>query len=142
MDAERPLLRHVVWAPDVYLVPRHDGRLLIGATVEEKGFDPHLTAGAQLALLNAAWRALPGIEELAIAESWAGFRPGSRDDAPILGAGPVAGLIYATGHHRNGILLTPITAQTIAGLIIDGRADPLIAPFGLDRFNRAAIAAE
>jgi glycine oxidase len=142
MDAERPLLRHVVWAPDVYLVPRHDGRLLVGATVEEKGFDPHLTAGAQLALLNAAWRALPGIEELPIAESWAGFRPGSRDDAPILGAGPVAGLIYATGHHRNGILLTPITAQTIAGLIIDGRADPLIAPFGLDRFNRAAIAAE
>ena len=142
MDAERPLLRHVVWAPDVYLVPRHDGRLLVGATVEEKGFDPHLTAGAQLALLNAAWRALPGIEELAIAESWVGFRPGSRDDAPILGAGPVAGLIYATGHHRNGILLTPITAQTIAGLIIDGRPDPLIAPFGLDRFNRAAIAAE
>jgi glycine oxidase len=142
MDAERPLLRHVVWAPDVYLVPRHDGRLLVGATVEEKGFDPHLTAGAQLALLNAAWRALPGIEELPIAESWVGFRPGSRDDAPILGAGPVAGLIYATGHHRNGILLTPITAQTIAGLIIDGRADPLIAPFGLDRFNRAAIAAE
>ena len=142
MDAERPLLRHVVWAPDVYLVPRHDGRLLVGATVEEKGFDPHLTAGAQLALLNAAWRALPGIEELPIAEAWAGFRPGSRDDAPILGTGPVEGLIYATGHHRNGILLTPITAQTIAGLILDGRADPLIAPFGLDRFNRAAIAAE
>jgi len=141
MDAERPLLRHVVRAPDVYLVPRHDGRLLVGATVEEKGFDPHLTAGAQLALLNAAWRALPGIEELPIAEAWAGFRPGSRDDAPILGAGPVEGLIYATGHHRNGILLTPITAQTIAGLIVDGRADPLIAPFGLDRFN-PAIAAE
>jgi glycine oxidase len=142
MDGERPLLRHVVRAPDVYLVPRHDGRLLVGATVEEKGFDPHLTAGAQLALLNAAWRALPGIEELPIVESWVGFRPGSRDDAPILGRGPVVGLIYATGHHRNGILLTPITAQTIAGLILDGRADPLIAPFGLDRFNRAAIAAE
>jgi glycine oxidase len=141
MDARAPLLRHVVWAPDVYLVPRHDGRLLVGATVEEKGFDPHLTAGGQLTLLNAAWRALPGIEELALEESWVGFRPGSRDDAPILGPGAVEGLIYATGHHRNGILLTPITAQTIAGLILDGQGDPLIAPFGLDRFM-PAIAAE
>jgi glycine oxidase len=140
MDARTPLLRHVVWAPGVYLAPRLDGRLLIGATVEEKGFDPHLTAGAQLALLQAAWRVLPGIEELPIEETWVGFRPGSRDDAPILGAGPLEGLVYATGHHRNGILLTPITAQAIADLIIDGRADPLIAPFTLDRFTPAAAA--
>lgn len=140
MDAQAPLLRHVLWAPGVYLVPRHDGRLLVGATVEEKGFDPQLTAGAQLALLQAAWRVLPGIEELAIAESWAGFRPGSRDDAPILGAGPLEGLVYATGHHRNGILLTPITAQAIATLILEGRVDPLIAPFAIDRFAVAAAA--
>ena len=141
MDARAPLLRHVVWAPDVYLVPRHDGRLLVGATVEEKGFDPHLTAGGQLTLLNAAWRALPGIEDLPLEESWVGFRPGSRDDAPILGRGAVEGLVYATGHHRNGILLTPITAQTIAGLILDGQSDPVIAPFALDRFT-PAVAAE
>jgi len=141
MDARAPLLRHVVWAPDVYLVPRLDGRLLVGATVEEKGFDPHLTAGGQLTLLNAAWRALPGIEDLPLEESWVGFRPGSRDDAPILGAGPLDGLVYATGHHRNGILLTPITAQTIADLIADGRSDPVIAPFCLDRFA-PAVAAE
>lgn len=139
MDARAPLLRHVVWAPGVYLVPRHDGRLLVGATVEEKGFDPHLTAGGQLALLQAAWRALPGIEELPIAEAWVGFRPGSRDDAPILGRGP-DGLIYATGHHRNGILLTPITAQAIAALILDDRVDPLIEPFAIDRFVTAAAA--
>jgi glycine oxidase len=141
MDARAPLLRHVVWAPDVYLVPRHDGRLLVGATVEEKGFDPHLTAGGQLTLLNAAWRALPGIEDLPLEESWVGFRPGSRDDAPILGRGAVEGLVYATGHHRNGILLTPITAQTIAGLILDSETDPVIAPFALDRFT-PAVAAE
>lgn len=141
MDARAPLLHHVVWAPDVYLVPRRDGRLLVGATVEESGFDPHITAGGQLALLNAAWRALPGIEDLPIDESWVGFRPGSRDDAPILGTGPINGLVYATGHHRNGILLTPVTAQAIARLILEGRSDPLIAPFALDRFNRA-IAAE
>src|SRR5436305_1862176 len=73
MEAGAPLLRHVVWAPDVYLVPRLDGRLLIGATVEDKGFDPHLTAGGQLTLLNAAWRALPGIEDLPLEESWVGF---------------------------------------------------------------------
>jgi glycine oxidase len=115
---------------------------LIGATVEEKGFDPSLTAGAQLALLEAAWRALPAIEELAIDEAWAGFRPGSRDDAPILGLGPVEGLIYATGHHRNGILLTPITARAIADLILRGTVDPLIRPLGLARFAPSAAAAE
>jgi glycine oxidase len=140
MDPRAPLLRHVVWAPDVYLVPRHDGRLLVGATVEEKGFDPHLTAGGHLTLLNAAWRALPGIEDLPLEESWVGFRPGSRDDAPILGRGALDGLVYATGHHRNGILLTPITAQTIAALILDAHSDPVIAPFGLDRFAHAVAA--
>jgi len=140
MDTRAPLLRHVVWAPGAYLVPRHDGRLLVGATVEEKGFDPHLTAGAQLALLQAGWRALPGIEELPIDEAWVGFRPGSRDDAPILGSGPLAGLVFATGHYRNGILLTPITARAIVALILDGHADPLIAPFVIDRFTRAAAA--
>jgi len=140
MDARAPLLSHVVWAPGAYLVPRHDGRLLVGATVEEKGFDPHLTAGAQLALLQAAWRVLPGIEELPISEAWVGFRPGSRDDAPILGAGPVAGLVFATGHYRNGILMTPITSELIAALILDQRVDPLIAPFSIKRFARAAAA--
>ena len=76
MDPAQPLLRHVLWAPKVYLVPRHDGRLLIGATVEERGFDPDLTAGGVLSLLEAAWRALPTIEELPIDEMWVGFRPG------------------------------------------------------------------
>ncbi len=142
MDAKAPILSHVVWAPGAYLVPRRDGRLLVGATVEEKGFDPSLTAGAQLALLEAAWRALPAIEELAIEEARAGFRPGSRDDAPILGTGPVEGLVYATGHYRNGILLTPITARAIADLILHGKHDPLIRPFGLGRFALSAAAAE
>lgn len=142
MDPKAPLLNHVVWAPGAYLVPRKDGRLLIGATVEEKGFDPNLTAGGQLALLEATWRALPGIEELPIDEMWAGFRPGSRDDAPIIGAGSVPGLVYATGHYRNGILLTPITAQAVADLVLDGVVDPAIRSFGLERFTAAAVAAE
>ncbi len=138
MDPASPLLRHVVWAPGVYLVPRRDGRLLIGATVEEKGFDETITAGGQYALLDAAWRALPGIEELPIAETWVGFRPGSRDDAPILGPGPVEGLVYATGHHRNGILLTPVTADLVGRFVLTGEADPALAPFALARFASRA----
>jgi len=134
MDATAPLLAHVLWAPGAYLVPRRDGRLLIGATVEEKGYDTTLTAGGVLTLLEAAWRAVPAVEELPIDEMWVGHRPGSRDDAPILGAGPIDGLIYATGHHRNGILLAPITADAIARLVLDGQAEPAIRPFGVERF--------
>jgi glycine oxidase len=135
-----PLISHVVWAPGVYLVPRNDGRLLLGATVEEKGFDTALTAGGVLSLLEAAWRALPAIEELPVAEMWVGHRPGSRDDAPIVGPGPVEGLVYATGHHRNGILLAPVTADAIARLVLDGAVDPAIRPFGIDRFAPAQAA--
>jgi glycine oxidase len=137
MDPAAPLLTHVLWAPGAYLAPRRDGRLIVGATVEEKGFDTTLTAGGVLALLQATWRALPAIEELPIEEMWVGHRPGSRDDAPILGPGPVDGLVYATGHHRNGILLTPITADAIARLVLDGEVDPVIAPFGMERFRPA-----
>ncbi|AIB16309.1 glycine oxidase (plasmid) [Azospirillum argentinense] len=141
MDARLPLLRHVVWTPGTYLIPRLDGRLLVGATTEERGFDDRLTAGGQFALLEGAWRALPGIAELPIEEAWAGFRPGTRDDAPILGLSEVEGLVYATGHHRNGILLTPVTADSIARLILTGEADPVIRPFALDRFAQPRGAA-
>ena len=135
MDPTSPILTHVLWTQKAYLVPRRDGRLLIGATTEERGFDTAITAGGMLSLLESAWRALPGIEEMPIIESWVGFRPGSRDDAPILGETSIEGLILATGHHRNGILLTPITARTIARLVLTGETDPAIAPFGLSRFE-------
>jgi glycine oxidase len=135
MDPATPLLRHVVWTPRVYLVPRRDGRLIVGGTVEERGFDTALTAGGILALLEGAWRALPTVEELPIDEMWVGFRPGSRDDAPILGPSPIDGLILATGHHRNGILLTPITVEAVSRYVLTGRLDPAISPFGIDRFQ-------
>lgn len=141
MDPAAPLLTHVLWAPGVYLVPRRDGRLLIGATVEEKGFDASLTAGGALTLLEAAWRAVPAIEELPIDEMWVGHRPGSRDDAPILGPALVEGLVYATGHHRNGILLAPVTADLIAGCVIRGEVDPAMRPFGIARFANTPVAA-
>ena len=135
MNKAAPLLRHVVWLPNGgYLVPRNDGRLIVGGTVEEKGFDDTVTAGGMLTLLEAAWRAMPAVEELPIAEIWVGHRPGSRDDAPILGHGPLKGLFYATGHHRNGILLAPVTADAMARLILDDVLDPAIRPFGLERF--------
>ncbi|WP_211115444.1 glycine oxidase ThiO [Arenibaculum pallidiluteum] len=136
MPSGEPLLRHVLWTPGAYLIPRRDGRLLIGATVEERGFDENLTAGGLLSLLESAWRAVPGIEELPVEETWVGFRPGSRDDAPILGPGGIAGLVMATGHHRNGILLTPATAELVARHVLTGEVDPAMAPFGIDRFSR------
>ena len=140
MDAAAPLLNHVLWAPGAYLVPRRDGRLIIGGTVEEKGFDETTTAGGMLTLLEAAWRAIPAIEELPIDEIWVGHRPGSRDDAPILGRAPLENLFYATGHYRNGILLAPVTADAMARLILDGVVEPPIRPFGLERFLPARAA--
>jgi glycine oxidase len=140
MDPADPLLTHVLWAPGAYLVPRRDGRLIVGATVEEKGFDTTVTAGGLLTLLEAAWRAIPAVEELPVDEIWVGHRPGSRDDAPILGAGPLDGLFYATGHHRNGILLAPVTADAMARLILDEVVEPAIKPFGLERFLPARAA--
>jgi glycine oxidase len=134
MKVDAPILRHVVWAPGIYLAPRLDGRLILGATVEEKGFDTMLTAGGVLALLEAAWRVLPAIEELPIADMWVGHRPGSRDDAPILGKGLVEGLFYATGHHRNGILLCPITASSVAEEVLGGAQDALVKHFSFQRF--------
>ena len=118
----------------VYLVPRTDGRLIVGATSEEMGFDTRLTAGGVFELLRGAWEAVPGVYELPLLETWTGLRPGSRDNAPILGETPIKNLIYATGHYRNGILLTPITAYEIAKLILTGNTSEIIAPFQLDRF--------
>lgn len=139
MDPAAPLLEHVLWAPKAYLVPRAGGRLLVGATVEERGFDESLTAGGLLALLEGAWRVLPGIEELPIAETWVGFRPTSRDDAPILGAMAVEGLVVATGHHRNGILLAPVTAEAVATYVLTGEMPAMAAPFGAGRFAAPAV---
>jgi glycine oxidase len=135
MDPAAPLLRHVVWLPRGYLVPRRDGRLVVGGTVEERGFDDTVTAGGLLALIEGAWRAVPAIEELPVAETWVGFRPGSRDDAPMLGSSGIDGLVVATGHHRNGILLTPVTAQAISSYVLSGRVPDSLRPFSPDRFG-------
>src|SRR5262245_52248776 len=93
-----------------------------------------------LTLLDAAWRAVPAVEELPIDERWVGHRPGSRDDAPILRPGPMEALIYATGHHRNDISLTPITENLIARCVLDGELDSALASFAVDRFAPARAA--
>lgn len=125
----------VATATVAYLVPKDDGNLVLGATSEEMGFDAGVTAGGVFELLRAAWEVVPGIYDLPIVETMAGLRPGSRDDAPILGQTPVEGLIMATGHYRKGILLTPLTALTIAEVILEGHTPDLIRPFGIDRFG-------
>ena len=144
MDPLAPLLRHVLWVPRAYLAPRRDGRLIIGATVEERGFDTAITAGGLLTLIEAAWRAVPTIEELPIAETWVGFRPGSRDDAPMLGPSGIDGLVVATGHHRNGILLTPVSVKVMSDYILSGRLPEMARPFDPQRFasrNQPSVAA-
>ncbi|MCC7019650.1 MAG: glycine oxidase ThiO [Ardenticatenales bacterium] len=135
MDAAAPIVTRMIWAPDAYLVPRGDGRLLVGATVEEHGFDTTLTAGGIRGLLEGAWEAVPGCDELPLIETWAGLRPTSRDDAPILGPTAVEGLWLATGHHRNGVLLAPITGALIAEGLVTGGMPEAGRGFGVERFG-------
>lgn len=135
MVPHSPLLEHVLWTEQIYCVPRRDGRLIIGATVEERGFDDSITAGGIYALIEGARRALPGIEDLPLIECWSGFRPGCRDDAPVLGETAVPGLHLATGHHRNGILLAPVTGHCIAQEILTGALPEAARPFTLARFK-------
>ena len=124
------LVRHVLRTPDVYLVGRGDGELVVGATMEELGFDPTPTAGAVMDLLRKAWHVLPGIYDCEFAEFDVGFRPASRDHLPLMGETDVEGVFVATGHYRHGILLTPATALLMADLIAEGRESSLLAPFG------------
>jgi glycine oxidase len=138
MDPTRPVVRHVVWGPNLYMAPKSDGRLILGATMEEVGFNEDMTAGGVLSLLEAAWRLVPSVEHLAIDESWVGFRPGSRDDAPLMGPAGPKGVVVATGHHRNGILLAPVTAALIACYVKDGTHDPALERFAANRFEGIA----
>ncbi len=115
--SEPPPCERIVASERVYLVPREDGRLIVGATVEELGFDTAVTAGGVHELLREAYRLLPDVAEMELIEAAAGLRPGSPDNLPRIGPSPVAGLLWATGHFRNGILLAPLAAETMAGLL-------------------------
>jgi glycine oxidase len=108
---------HVLRTPRCYLVSRGDGRVVLGATVEEQGFDTAVTADGVFRLLEAAWEVLPEVGELEVVAARAGLRPGTPDNAPVVGPGELEGLIWATGHWRNGVLLAPLTADAVAGLL-------------------------
>jgi glycine oxidase len=114
--------RRIIASERVYLVPRGDGRLIVGATVEEQGFDTAVTAGGVHELLREAYRLLPEVAEMELLAAAAGLRPGTPDNLPLIGRGALDGLILACGHYRNGILLAPLTADVVAGLLADREA--------------------
>lgn len=136
---------HIIRTPWVYVVSRADGRVVVGASVEEQGFDRSVTAGAVLELLREGYRVLPDLAELELVETLAGFRPGTPDNAPILGRSALDGLTFATGHYRNGILLTPITAEMIATALTGASTASdegiSIGEFSATRFDYALEAA-
>jgi len=130
-------VRGIVQGSSVYLVPRDSGELVVGATQEEMGSDTRVTAGGVWGLLRDARAIVPGITELELAEAVAGLRPGTPDNAPVLGPSGLPGLILATGHFRAGVLLAPVTAELISGYLATGELDERAAPFGPGRFALA-----
>jgi len=123
-NPEHTVSTRIITTERVYLVPRLDGRLIVGATVEERGFDLQVTAGGVHELLREAYRTLPDVAELELVETLAGLRPGTPDNVPLIGPGAVDGLLLATGHYRNGILLTPVTAEVIAAMLAGDPTPP------------------
>ncbi|HJZ70030.1 MAG TPA: glycine oxidase ThiO [Blastocatellia bacterium] len=127
-------ISRVIHSSRVYVVPRHDGRVLIGATVEYAGFEKAVTAEGISHLLTAAIEVVPQLKEFEIVESWSGLRPDTIDHLPIIGTSGIENLWLSTGHFRNGILLAPITAAMIAMSVEQGRVSDLLTPFGIERF--------
>ena len=141
-NAEEPVCERIVAGDRVYMVPRADGRLIVGATVEEKGFDATVTAGGIHELLREAYRLIPEIAELELLETAAGLRPGTPDNAPLIGRSAADGLLVATGHFRNGVLQAPLTADCVAALLAGDEPPIDLTPFSPQRFaGRAAYAA-
>jgi len=130
------MLERIVRFEGGYLVPRGDGRYVLGATMEERGFDTSVTAGGLYELLRDAGEVVPGVHELVVEELSAGLRPATPDNAPVLGrSDELEGLVWATGHHRNGILLSPVTGEIVAGAL---GGDEVPAAFAARRFARVA----
>ncbi|HUK33520.1 MAG TPA: FAD-dependent oxidoreductase, partial [Vicinamibacterales bacterium] len=126
----------VIWGDHCYLVPWENGTLLVGATMEEVGFDERTTAEAVRHLLTSACELVPAAATAAFLSARAGLRPGTPDALPVIGwSTAMPDLMYATGHFRNGVLLCPLTAQLVADAILDGKNDPLLAATSPRRFG-------
>ena len=134
------LLASAVRSEEVYLVPRGDGRYVVGASVEERGFDTTRTAGVAFELLREAIELVPGVTELEIEEIVVGLRPGTPDNAPVIGPGALEGLVWATGHYRHGVLLAPVTARAVAAQLAGEAPADLTAPFSAARFGAGVVA--
>jgi glycine oxidase len=132
-------VRGIVRGSAVYLVPRHDGELVVGATQEELGADTTVTAGGVYELLRDARLLVPGITELELAEAVAGLRPGTPDNAPVIGPSALPGLVLATGHFRGGVLLAPVTADAVTSYLTSERIPQPALPFTARRFQRQRI---
>jgi glycine oxidase len=130
-----PLCERLVRTPRCYVVSRPDGEVVVGATVEERGFDTSVTADGVFGLLEAAREVLPDVGELEFVEAAARLRPGTPDNAPLIG--PRDGVIWATGHHRNGVLLAPITAAAVSAMVAGEAPPDAVEPFGAGRFTGA-----
>jgi glycine oxidase len=133
--AGAPICERIVVSERVYIVPRPDGRVIVGATIEELGFDTRVTAGGVYELLREAYRVLPDVAELELSEAVAGLRPGTPDNAPMIGSGELDGLVYATGHYRNGILLAPATAEVVAAELAGEQPEIDASAFDPARFD-------
>jgi glycine oxidase len=133
-----PPCGRIVASERVYLVPRADGRLIVGATSEEQGFDTIVTAGGVHELLREAYRLLPDVAEMELVDSMAGLRPGTPDNLPLIGPGAIEGLVLATGHYRNGILLAPLTGDAVAELLDQGELPEAVAAADPERLALTA----
>jgi glycine oxidase len=132
IETPEPLLRRVVFGPGAYLVPRDDGRVLVGSTLEFVGYRREVTAGAVRDLLSAAIRLVPALANAEFRSSWSSFRPYTKSERPLIGASSVPGLVLATGHYRNGILLAPVTARIVGALVRGVRPPVPLSPFRPD----------
>jgi glycine oxidase len=132
----REPLDRIVRSPRCYLVGRGDGRVVLGATMEEQGFDTAVIAGGAYRLLEAAWEVVPETSELELRRARAGLRPGTPDNLPVIGEGELGGLVWATGHWRNGVLLAPLTGEAVADLLTGGPLPDVVAGLGPERFAR------